>query len=136
MDAFRKYSPLAGRILIALPLINFGIYKLSNWNMMQQWFQFKGLPAPEFLLGAAILVEIIGGLLLIAGFKVRWTVVALVGYLVIVHFTMHNFWAVEGAERQPELENFLKGLMIIGGLLIVFANGPGAVSLDNRARKS
>ena len=55
-----------------------------------------------------------------AGFKVRWIAAMLVLYLIPVHVLMHNFWAMDpGAERQAQLEEFGKGLMIMGGLLLI-----------------
>ena len=134
MRSVRKYGPLVGRVLIATPFLYFGAYKLSNWEMMTGWLQFKGLPAQCLLLGAATLIEIVGGLLLLTGFKTRWVAVTLLLYLLPVHFFMHMFWVLEGIERQAQFESFLKGLMIIGGLVFVFTHGPGAVAIDNRSR--
>jgi uncharacterized membrane protein YphA (DoxX/SURF4 family) len=58
---------------MALPLWSSASYELGNWEMMLGWLQFKGLPIPAFLLGAAILTEFVGGLLLIVGFRVRYS---------------------------------------------------------------
>ena len=135
MDALKTFSPLVGRILIALPLLDFGIYKLTNWEMMQGWLQYKGFPAAALFLGAAIAFELVGGALLIVGFQARWAALALALYLVPVTFVIHNFWVLEGAERQSGSESFGKGLMIIGGLLFVFVNGAGAFSVDNKLKR-
>ena len=134
MKSLQKYSPLAGRILIALPFLYFGVKKLLKWGMMTGWMASMGWPVPWFWNGAAMLLEIVGGLLLVAGFQTRWTALALTLYLVSVNFVIHNFWAFEGVERAAEIENFGKNIMIIGGLLFIYAFGPGAVSLDNRSK--
>lgn len=130
MDAIRSYSPVLGRILMALPLLNFSVYKLTNWDMMVGWMAFVGFPIAGFFLGAAIVTEFAGGLLLIAGYKARQAAGVLFLYLVPVTFMLHNFWAFDGAERQGQVENFGKGLMIMGGLLFILAFGPGRPSVD------
>ena len=135
MNRLQQHGPLAGRILMAFAFLSFASYKLGNWEMMLGWLQFKSLPIPAFLLGAAILTEFVGGLLLIAGFKARWVAVVLILYLIPVHLTLHNYWSLEvGSERQGQREQFEKGLMIIGGLLFVASFGPGPISIDHRLR--
>lgn len=133
MNSLQKYSPLVGRILIALPFLHFGTLKLLKWGMLTGWMASMGWPVPWFWNGAAMLLEIVGGLLLIAGFQARWTALALALYLASVTFLLHDFWAFEGVERAAESEHFGKGLMIIGGLLFIYAFGPGAGSIDNRS---
>jgi len=136
MNRQQQYAQLVGRVLMALPLWSFASYKVGNWEMMLGWLQFKSLPIPSFLLGASIVIEFVGGLLLIAGFRVRWTAVVLIFYLIPVHLTLHNYWTLEiGAERQGQVEQFGKGLMIMGGLLFVSTFGPGPLSLDHWLRR-
>jgi putative oxidoreductase len=48
----------------------------------------------------------------------------------------HNFWALQGMEQQDNMINFLKNLAIMGGLLVLAANGPGSYSIDERAVKA
>lgn len=136
MNTLQHYSPLIGRLLIALPFLNFGTYKLTNWDMLVGWLAFKGLPMPEFLLAMSIAIELLGGVFLILGWKVRYASALLFLYLIPVIFIMHNFWAIEGADRQPAVENFGKGLMIMGGLLYVFTFGAGPLSLDKKTSAS
>lgn len=135
MTKLERYGPLAGRLLIALPFLDFGIYKLTNWTMMVGWLEMNGLPLPALLLGAAIVLELVGGTLLIAGARTRWVAVALALYLVPVTFLLHDFWTFEGIVRQGQRESFGKGLMIIGGLIFVALQGAGAVSLDERRER-
>ncbi|MEN8145559.1 MAG: DoxX family protein [Gemmatimonadota bacterium] len=131
-----KHGPLVGRILIAVPLLSFGWYKTQNFEMMSGWMRFLELPAPSLLLGAAIAFELVGGLLLIAGYKTRWAALALILYIIPVTFVIHSFWSVEDlVQRQAALESFSKGIIIIGGLLFVATFGAGPVSVDGRAAR-
>ena len=56
-------------------------------------------------------------------------------YLIPVSFYLHNFWVVEGAARMNRQIHFLKNVAIMGGLLILAANGAGGASIDAHAGK-
>ena len=45
----------------------------------------------------------------------------------------HNFWLPRLAEYQTQLINFLKNVTIMGGMLMVWAFGPGRLALDRDA---
>lgn len=48
-------------------------------------------------------------------------------------YYFHNYWSFDNPEiRQEFFKTFLKNISIIGGLLLVIANGPGPMSLDAR----
>lgn len=132
VNSLRGLIPLLGRILIALPLIQFGTDKIRNWDGVYQWMASVHYPAPALLLGTANTIEVVGAMLLLIGFKTRWVALVIVLYLIPVHLTIHNFWAVDIAERSTHVEHFGKGMMIMGGLLFVFMSNPGPFSLDAR----
>lgn len=69
------------------------------------------------LLGIATFLEIVGGLLLLLGLKVRWGALFLLLFLVPVTFIFHAFWYEIGAEMHKELAVFIKNLALIGALL-------------------
>jgi putative oxidoreductase len=48
---------------------------------------------------------------------------------------MHAFWNFEGQEQLMQNVQFMKNLAIIGGLMMVFAVGPGRLSIDAKMRK-
>jgi putative oxidoreductase len=56
-------------------------------------------------------------------------------YLIPTTLLFHNFWALQGIERQDNMAHFLKNLAIMGGLLVLAANGAGAHSVDARANR-
>jgi putative oxidoreductase len=87
---------------------------------------------PAVLLAAATVLEILGAISVLTGWKTRWGAAALVAFLVPVTLVFHNFWAYQGAEAQLQTIQFLKNVSIGGGLLAIFAAGPGALSVDAR----
>ena len=92
----------------------------------------KGIPFSEIALIITILIEIGGGLMLIAGWKARWAAAVIFLWLIPVTALFHNFWAVDVAQYQNQFNHFLKNLCIMGGMLYVMAFGAGPFSVDNR----
>jgi putative oxidoreductase len=78
-----------------------------------------------------LVVEILGGLAVLAGFYSRFTAWILFLYLIPTTFLFHNFWAFQGADRIDPLIHFEKNLAIMGGLLLLAAFGAGPYSIDS-----
>ena len=86
-----------------------------------------GLPLPSFAYAAATLVEVVGGLLLIAGYRTRLVALILAAFAVATAVTFHT-----ALGDQNQMFHFLKNLAMAGGLLQVAAFGAGPFSLDSR----
>ena len=123
----QQYLVPAGRVLLSVIFLLSGITKIVDWPGTAQFMQAQGLPMVPLLLGAAIVVEIGGGLLVLLGWNARWGAWLLFLYLIPVTLVFHNFWAFTGAEQQTQLVNFLKNLSIMGGLLLVAAYDQAAL---------
>src|SRR5687767_5200177 len=91
-----------------------------------------GLPMVPVLYVLAIIFELVGALSVLFGIKARWGATILIVFTFAAGMLFHNFWASPPAEMQMQLVNFLKNLAIIGGLLTLFAFGPGPVSFAAR----
>ena len=124
----KDYTDVAGRVLLALLFLLAGIGKLgAGYEGTQGYMEAFGVPG--MLLPLVILVEIGGALLLIVGFQTRWTALAIAGFSILSAIIFHSNFG-----EQAEMTNFLKNLSIAGGLLILYANGPGKYSLDKRGK--
>jgi len=77
-----------------------------------------------------IAVEVGGSLALIAGFKTRWAALLLAGFSLASAALFHNNFA-----DQMQMINFMKNVAMAGGFLLLFANGPGPLSLDRKFGK-
>ena len=130
MDAISKLSQVIGRVALGLIFIVSGLGKLAGWRGTAAYAASKGVP--EILLVIATVLELVGGVSVILGFKARWGALALLIFLVPVTLVFHNFWALPAAQQQMEMVNFLKNISIGGGLLIVVGRGAGAFSIDGR----
>ena len=125
-------NPLAlvGRLLLALLFLPAGISKIGGFAGTIGYIASKGLPLPTVAAAIAVLVEVAGGLALIAGFGTRWAALALAGFTVVATFIFHNFWGVPADQAMVQQLMFFKNIAVVGGLLVLAAHGAGAWSLD------
>lgn len=135
MKALRSFFTFIARICIAAIFIMSGAGKLIFFDQTQAYMASKGFTAiPLFLMGAA-LVELIGGLCLILGYKTRFGATILLLFLIPTTLIFHDFWNIEGEGRELQQIMFFKNLAIFGGLLYILCDGPGSLSLDHLWRK-
>ena len=78
----------------------------------------------------AILVEVVGGLALVAGFGTRIAALALAAFTLVATVVFHNFWAVPADMAMMQQLMFYKNIAVVGGLLVLAAHGAGAWSVD------
>ena len=130
MNALR-YLPFAGRLLIGLPFAMSGLSKLAAVSPTIEMIRAAGLPLPSLAFAIAVIVELGGGLLLVAGFRTRIVAAALAVFSLAAAVAFHNNFA-----DQNQMIHFLKNAMMAGGLFQIVAFGAGALSIDNRGVKS
>jgi len=135
MEKHKYPMILGGRALIALIFVMSGLGKIAGWEGTAGYMTAKGMPAVPFFLGAAIGVEVLGGLSVLIGLKARWGALALFLFMIPTTLIFHSFWSYQGMEHQMQMINFMKNLAIMGGLLVMAAHGPGVISLDSRRKK-
>jgi putative oxidoreductase len=128
MDVSQNWIRLVGRFALGAIFLLSVAGKLTNWSGTVTYAGAKGVP-PVLLAGATVL-ELVGVVLLLAGFKTRWGAAALIVFLLPVTLVFHSFWTVQGAAHHQQLVEFLKNVAIAGGLLVEFVAGPGPFSLD------
>lgn len=126
-----SFFMLIGRFLLAAIFLISAYGKVMNYDSTAAYMASKGLPMIPLLLGLSILIEFVGGLSLVFGYKTRALATLLILYLIPVTLIMHDFWMIENPLlREDNLIHFLKNLAIIGGLFYVAATGPGHIALD------
>ena len=130
--ALTNVAALVGRILIAAIFLISGYGKIAGFDGVAGYIGSKGLPMPEVLAALTIALELGGGILLVLGYKVRWISILFFLWLIPVTYLFHRFWGIDAAQVQAQQINFLKNVSIMGAMLLVFAFGPGAYSVDKR----
>ena len=123
-------AALVGRILLAWLFINSGFGKLTGFEATVGYIASKGLPLPQVGAAIAVLVELGAGLLLAIGFKARWSALVIGIFTIAAAVLFHDYWNADAASKMAQSINFWKNISITGGLLMVFAFGPGRYSVD------
>ena len=57
----------------------------------------------------------------------------LIAFVIVATGLAHRFWEFPEAQQQAQMNNFLKNVALIGGLLFYYVSGPGAWSLAGRS---
>ena len=116
---------LVARILIsALFLLN-GVFKISNYDGTVGWMEGFGIPG--ILIIPAIILEIVGPILIILGYKAKIAAGFLGLFCIATAFIFHNDFS-----DQMQLGSFLKNIALAGGFLFIFINGTKDFSLDKK----
>ena len=129
MKQLQVLAAPVGRVLLALIFVMAGLSKIGQFEGTQGYMEAMGVPG--MLLPLVILTEVVGGLLIILGWKTQWAALALAGFSVLTALIFHMDFS-----NQAEMTNFMKNIAMAGGFLILFANGAGSCSMDNRGKSS
>jgi putative oxidoreductase len=125
-----RYVPFAGRLLIGLPFAMSGLSKLAAIGPTTEMIRAAGLPLPPLALAVPVLIELGGGLLLVAGLRTRVVAAVLVLFALATAVSFHRNFA-----DQNQMIHFLKNVMMAGGLLQIVAFGAGALSVASRSAR-
>ncbi|MEM8829196.1 MAG: DoxX family protein [Cyanobacteria bacterium P01_G01_bin.19] len=126
-----KYLPLAARICLCIIFINSGIGKIFGFAGTAEMMAGQGLPIPNILLIFTIAFQLLGGLSLLFGYKVKIGSLLLILFLIPATLVFHN-----PIGNPDELNSFLKNIGLIGGLLMTMYAGAGALAVDSATEKA
>lgn len=124
MEAIQKAMPLLGRILIAQIFLMSGVNKIMGFSDVIGAVP-EYIPFPAVALGIAVALEIIGGLMVLIGFKTR--IGALLLLIFLIPITVIFQW---NFGTQQAIIAFSQHLAMIGGLVYILGFGSGAYSVD------
>lgn len=115
----KMYFQLAGRVLL--------IFLFIGFVFTGQWSVWRVLVS---LLGAGACVMVV------VGFKAKFSATLLVVILSIFNLFVNNFWTLH--EHHPHKDfakyDFFQILSIVGGLLLLVNSGPGQFSIDEKKK--
>jgi putative oxidoreductase len=129
---------LIARIALAALFVWAGAMKLLGYAALVGYLQSKGVPFVAVAAPVVVAVELLGGLLLIVGFRIRALGLILAIYAVATAVVGHDFWNVTDASVQRDMVvHFWKNIGIAGGFLLLTVTGAGRISIDGaRAPRS
>ena len=124
----KEYAPSVLRLALGLVFIIPGLQKLANPAMIAAMLQGMGFPAPTLLGWLVLLAEIIFGVAVLVGWKVKKTVWPLVVILAVALISVHiPAWM---AAKPMALIGVLFHLLGIAALVSLYLSGPGAKSIN------
>ena len=116
---------LVGRIFISLIFLLAGVGKIFNYEGTIGYMESYGIPG--YLLISALFFEILFPLLVIIGYKTKFSAMILSLFAILLALIFHTDFS-----NQMQLMSFLKNFAIAGGFLIIFVRGAGKYSIDQR----
>ena len=116
---------LFGRILISTLFFLNGIFKINNYDGTVGWIESFDIPG--FLIIPAIILEIVGPILIILGYKTKIIAALLSLFCIATAVIFHNNFG-----DQVQLTSFLKNIALAGGFLFLVINGAKDFSLDKK----
>ncbi len=146
-DLLKGLVSFGGRgFLILIFLMSAVGNKIPKFSSVVEYMKSEGVPAPQVLLAGAIVFLIAGSVSVLIGYKSRIGASLLLVFLALATYYIHDFWTVSkdaawvlslnSEVQQPvaqvEMISFMKNLALMGAMIFIIANGPGAGSLDNR----
>jgi putative oxidoreductase len=118
---------LAGRVLLSVLFILAGYAKLTDIAGTAGWFGSIGLPAPTVAAVVAGLIELLGGLAVLVGFRTRIAAIVLAVFTLAATAIAHLDFSQAGNALMLQ-----KNLGLTGGFLLLAVLGAGACSIDAR----
>jgi uncharacterized membrane protein YphA (DoxX/SURF4 family) len=115
----KMYFQLAGRILLIFLFVGF-VFR-GDWSFWR------------------VLVSILGFVacvMVVVGFKAKWSAIMLVVILSVFNILVNNFWTLHPHHPHKDFAkyDFFQILSIVGGLLLLVNMGPGQFSIDEKKK--
>ncbi|KAK7511587.1 putative COPII-coated vesicle protein SurF4/Erv29 [Phyllosticta citriasiana] len=115
----KMYFQLAGRVLLIFLFVGF-VYS-GDWSFWR------------------VLVSVLGFIscvMVVVGFKAKWSATMLVLILSIFNVLVNNFWTLHPLHPHKDFAkyDFFQILSIVGGLLLLVNMGPGQFSVDEKKK--
>jgi len=121
-----KITDLAARTLLGFIFVMAGFNKLgAGYAGTAGYMDSMGVPGG--LLPLVIALEIMGGVMIILGYKIRWAAISLAGFTLLAGIVFHSNFA-----DQMQSILFMKNMAISGGLLLLVNYGAGELSIDKK----
>jgi len=122
-----------GRLLMTYIFATSGLAKILDWSGNVSYMSSRHLPWIPVLLAAAVAIELSGTICLVTGLYARVAAAIMALYLMTVTLIFHAYWTFSGELADVQETHFRLNLAIVGGLLVVAAQGAGKWSLKASA---
>ena len=132
---FKNEILVLARVLIALLFVLFGWGKLTDFSGAVATMSHLGAPLPPLSAAIAVVMEVPVAIGLILGLFTRPLILLMAVYTLGTAFIGHPYWDATGTAHYMNEINFYKNISIIGGMLVLYIQGPGQYALDTLIRR-
>ncbi|KAJ3321713.1 hypothetical protein HDU76_014036 [Blyttiomyces sp. JEL0837] len=82
------------------------------------------------------LISFVGCVMVVIGFKAKWSALMLITFLSISNVVLNNWWSLHHNHPQRDFQkyDFFQNLSIMGGFLLLVNMGPGGLSMDEKKK--
>jgi putative oxidoreductase len=113
-----KAAFLIGRILFGGFFLYNGINHFKQKEALAQYAGAKNVPNPDLAVMASGAAIAAGGASIILGLKPKVGALAILGFLLAVSPSIHDFWTADDPQqKQNEMINFAKNMALLGAAL-------------------
>lgn len=121
----QDFGALIGRVLMSAIFIWSGFGKLTAAGGTMAYFASLGVPLPELAWVVTVIVELVGGLLLLLGVQARLVALVLAIWSIATALVAHTNFA------NPDMQiHFMKNLAMAGGFIFIALFGAGAYTME------
>jgi putative oxidoreductase len=125
-----RHGPLVARLMFAPILIGYAGMKVRALMGSVQADALQAFPMAQVALYITILIEFAGGLMLVLGYRTRLAAGVLVVFFLGVTALMVPMVGTPGGLGMAYVDQIVKNLAFVGGLLLLAVHGAGPISLD------
>ena len=126
----KDFLDLLGRIFIATIFIYEAYDSIYYFHMTEATMSMYGLTwRQDLLLVGAIILLVLGGLMVLIGYRSSFGAILLILYYLPVTLIVHSFWNDPVKVQRIQAIMFMKNIAIMGGLLMIIVNGSGRYSI-------
>lgn len=109
---------LIGRVIVGAYFLYSASHHFLDHAALTAYAGMKGVPLPGLAVAGTGALLAIGGITILLGWQPKIGIGALVLFFLGVTPLMHDFWAVEAAQRAIQLVNFTKNFALMGSALM------------------
>ncbi|MCB0534151.1 MAG: DoxX family protein [Lewinellaceae bacterium] len=126
----RDITDLIGRIFLSAIFLFEAVDSILFFNKTKETMTQHGLTwNQDLLLYGAIFLLVMGGIMVLLGYRSTLGAIMLLMYWFPVTIIVHDFWVFPADQMRLQSILFMKNMAIIGGLLMLVGKGSGRYSI-------